>query len=135
MYKQLSITDLIKSVKKLIDTNTELHCYDIPPDNQPAPLVYVQLVGLDTADTKTLYCKEYTLWLHVIDDETKSHVPLYRHIEEVQEAMTDDLDLASCFSVVAATDKGINTIKKDESGEMHAVLEYSYKIAYGMQIK
>lgn len=135
MFRQLAITDLIKAVKTTLESGTTLPAYDIPPDNEPAPLVYIELVGLENADTKTMYVKSYTIWIHIIAEEKKSHVPIYSYIQQVQEAMTAGIDIGDAFKVVRAHDAGVNTIKTDPSGEKHAVLEYNYKIAYGMKFK
>lgn len=135
MFKQLNLTDLVAAVKDRIETGTELPCFDIPPENEPAPLVYVEVAGLRPADTKTMYCKRYTLWLHVIAEEMKSHVPIYQYVEDVQEAMTEDIELPEGFNLVYQSDDGIQTIQTDESGEKHAVLEFEFVVSYGYKVK
>ena len=135
MYKQLNLTDLVKSVKTQIENNTELKCFDVVPENEQSPLVFVEVVGIENSDTKTMYCKTYTLWLHVIAEALASSVPLYKYIADVQEAMSTDINIPEPFDLITQTDNGIQTIKTDESGEKHAVLEFSFRICYGYMIK
>lgn len=135
MYKQLNLTDLLKSIKKQVETNTELKCYDVTPDNAPSPLVYAEIVGLKNTDNKTMFCKSYSVWLHVISEEVKSSVPLHKYIADVQEAMTEDVELPEGFTLIMQTDNGIQTIKTDESGEKHAVLEFEFRVCYGYKFK
>lgn len=135
MYKQMNVTDLIKSIKTKIETNTNLPVFDIPPKNQQSPFVYMELVGLKPADTKTMFCKLYTVWLHIIAEETKSSIPIYNYIEEVQEALTEDIEIPCEFNLVYQSDNGIQMITTDETGEKHAILEYEYKVNYGYKIK
>jgi hypothetical protein len=49
--------------------------------------------------------------------------------------MTEDIELPPCVYLVWARDDGVQTIKDDETGEKHAVLAYSFKIAYGFKTK
>ena len=118
MYKQLGLTDLIAAIKQQLEANTDLTCYDVPPENAPSPLVYAEIAGLKPDDTKTMYCKLYTVWLHVI-----------------AEAMTDDITLPDGFGLVYQMDNGIQAIKTDETGEKHAILEFEFKISFAYKIK
>lgn len=135
MLRQLNLTDLVGAVKGRLESNTNLPIYDVPPENAPSPLVYVEVVGVEPRDNKTMYRKEYTLWLHVIADEAASHVPLYQYIQTVQEAMTEDVTLPEGFTLIVQSDNGVQTIKTDESGEKHAVLEYAFLVCYGFRLK
>jgi hypothetical protein len=135
MLKQLNLIDLVGAVKTRLEGNTQLSTHDVPPTNQPAPLVYIEVVGVEPRDSKTMYLKNYTLWLHVIADEVASSVPIYNHITEVQEAMTEDIELPAGFEMVLQSDDGIQTIKTDESGEKHAVLAYSFLVCFGYKQK
>ena len=43
MFKQLGLTDLIAAIKQQIEADTDLTCYDVPPENAPSPLVYAEI--------------------------------------------------------------------------------------------
>lgn len=135
MYKQMNLTDLMAAVQSRIETGTTLKCYDIPPENEPAPLVIEELVALTPADTKTMFCKDYTIYLHIIAEEKRSSVPINNYIQAVQEAMTEDITIPEGFELVNQTDGGIAAIQTDESGEKHAVLVYTFRICYGYKVK
>lgn len=135
MKKQLNLTDLMAAIKHRIEHDTDLTCYDVVPDDQPAPFVFCELRGTAPSDTKTMNCTTYTVWLHVIAEEQKSSIPIFHHIEHVQEAMTKDVILPRGVRLILQTDEGILTIKTDESGEKHAVLQYAFKVAFGFKTK
>lgn len=135
MYKQLNLTDLLAAIKERIEADTDLTVFDHVPINEPSPLVYIEIVGVSPSDTKTMYCKLYEVYVHVIAEESISSIPINHHIEHVQEAMTEDIVLPQGLTLVYASDEGIQTIKDDESGEKHAVLSYSFKISYGFKAK
>ena len=117
MYKQLGLTDLIAAIKQQIEANTDLTCYDVPPENAPSPLVYAEIAGLKP------------------DDTIPSSVPIHKHIQAVQEAMTDDITLPEGFGLVYQMDNGIQAIKTDETGEKHAILEFEFKVSFAYKIK
>lgn len=135
MFRQLSLTDLVAAVKSRIETGTSLPCYDVPPENAAAPFVFVEIAALRPADTKTMYCKRYTLWLHVIAEEKASSVPVYQYIQDVQEALTEDIALPEEFTLVYQSDNGIQMINTDETGEKHAVLEFEFVICFAYKTK
>ena len=135
MLRQLNITDLLAGIKQRIEAGTDLTAYDHVPENEPSPLVFLEFVQSEPADTKTMFCKLYTVYLHVIAEVSKSSVPVNDYIQAVQEAMTEDIELPPCVHLVWTSDDGVQTIKEDETGEKHAVLAYTFKIAYGFKTK
>lgn len=135
MKRQLSLIDLVRAIQERIEYGTDLKCFDVVPDNQPAPFVFVEIVSVQPADTKTMYVKDYEAHLHIIADGGSS-VPVYKHIQAVQEAMTDDIELPPFVRLVLQTDAGVQTIQtEEETQEKHAVLDYVFKVAYGFKIK
>ena len=133
--RQLSLTDLISAIQNQVNENTSLKCLDVVPDNTPSPFVYAEVVRVAPADTKVFYMKEYEVYLHVIADGKASSVPIYRYIQEVQEAMTEEIRLPGYVKLVTQTDAGLQTMFTEETGEKHAVLDYIFQVAYGYKIK
>lgn len=135
MNRQLSLVDLIKAVQDRIQFGSNLICYDHVPDNAQTPLVYAEVVGIEPADSKTMYIKDYSVWVHVISDDAPTSVPVYRCVQEVQEAMTEDVVLPQYVNLVLQTDAGLQTIYQEQDGAKHAVLEYHFKVSYGYKFK
>lgn len=134
MYRQLNITDLFKGIKERIETSTPFKCYDIPPENAPSPLVIMDLIRMDPADTKTMYVKKYTVNLHVIG-APRTGSEILNHLTEIQEAMTEEIQIPECFNLLSQDDLGIQSIYTDETGERHAILSYMFTVNYGLKIK
>lgn len=134
--RQLSLTDLIAAVQKQINDNTDLKCLDIVPENTMPPIVYVEVVKVAPVDSKTFYLKEYEVYVHIIADGQRSSVPVYTLIQEVQEAMTAEVELPSYVHLITQTDAGVQALYTDqETREKHAVLDYVFRIAYGYKAK
>lgn len=134
-YQKLSPTDLISAVQKKIKDQTDLQCYDHVPLNQAGPFYHAELVRIRPANSKTMFQDIYTVYIHCIAEESPSSVGVYSLIEELQEAMTEDISLPEPFELIMQTDNGVQTIKTDETGEKHAVISYDFKVCYGFICK
>ena len=135
MLQKLSLIDLVKGVKTKLETNTTTLCYDEPPKDAQAPLYYIEVVNKRQADTKTMFCEVYTIWLHIIGEDKQGNVQMYNLIQEAEEALTEGIDLPEAFELVLQTSQGIIVNKTDESGEKHVVIAYDFKISYGFKMK
>lgn len=134
--RQLSLTDLIAAIQKQINDNTDLKCLDVVPENTMPPVVYVEVVRVSPVDSKTFYMKEYEVYVHIIADGQRSSVPVYTIIQDVQEAMTANIELPDYVRLVTQTDAGVQTLYTYQAtNEKHAVLDYVFRIAYGYKAK
>ena len=133
--RQLSLVDLVAAVQKRVEDGTGLKCYDFVRDNTPAPFIFIEVVRVQPADTKTTFRKSYEMYLHIISDGKHTSVPLFEHIQEVQEALTEDIILPEPYHLISQTDGGVQTIQTDETGEKHAVIPLTIIVSYGWKIK
>ena len=131
----MNITDLIKAIRSKIQSNTDLKCYDVVAENTESPFVYIELVSTEPADTKTMFVQAYNISIHIISEPTNSHVPIYKAIEEVTEALTEEVDLEEPYNLINQMYKGVQSIYTEETNERHAILSYTFKICYGLKIK
>ena len=135
MLKKLSLIDLHKAVQDRVKKNTGLECYDSVPDNTPAPFYFVQVVGKRQADTKTMWCEIYNVWIHAIAEKQDGRVGIYDLIQRLEEALTEHITVPDHVELLQQTELGLQTLKIDATGEHHAVLAYDFKIAYGFKMK
>lgn len=135
MYKQLGLVDLIAAVQKMIQDRTGLRCYDAVPQNAPSPFYFAEVVGKRPAHSKTMWRDVFTVWIHVIAEPGKSSVQIYDLIQQLEEALTENVELPEGFELVMQTDNGIQVIKTDETDEKHAVLAYEFMVCYGFKVK
>ena len=49
--------------------------------------------------------------------------------------MTVDITLPDPFELLLQTDGGVQTIKTDETGEKHAIVNYDFMVCYGFICK
>ena len=134
-YQKLSPVTLIAAIQDKIEENTGIRCYDAVPENAESPFYFAEITRILPANTKTMFRDNYTVWIHCIAEESESSVGVYQLIEEVQEALTEDIVLPEPFDLVMQTDGGVQTIKTDETGEKHAVKTFDFMVCYGFKCK
>ncbi len=135
MLKQLGLVELLSAVQEKVESNTGLRCYDDVPIGVDTPLYYAQVIGKRPSPSKTMWKDVFTVWIHAIAEEGNSSVGVYDLIQKLEEAMTEDIKLKEPHQLVMQTNNGIQVIKKDETNEKHAVLEYELTVCYGFKSK
>ena len=134
-YKQMGLVDLISAIQKKVEERTGLRCYDAVPINKPSPFYYAEVVGKRPAHSKTMWRDIFTVWIHAIAEPGESSVQIYELIQNLEEALTEDIDLPEEHQLIMQTNNGIQTIKTDETKEKHAVLAYEFMVCYGYKCK
>ena len=135
MYTQLGLVDLIKAIQTKVENRTRVKCYDCVPDNVPSPFYFVEVIGKRPAHSKTMYRDIFTVWIHAIAEPKDSSVPIYQLINNLEEALTEDIELPDWVQLIMQTNNGVQTIKTDESNEKHAVIAYEFMVCYGFKCK
>lgn len=137
MLKKLGFVKFIKSVIDRVELGTELKCYDAIPRNAPSPFYYAEIVGLRPANTKTMFVDVFTVFIHAIaeEQENNSSVAVYKMIQDLEEAMTKEIDIGCEFRLIEQNSLGLQNIQTDETNEKHAILSYEFKICYGFKAK
>ena len=129
MLKQFPITELIKQIQATIKAGTGKKCYDHVEKNQKAPFIYAEFINSRPANTKTMYCTDYNVSLHIVAEPNTS-------IEELESALTVDISIPDPYNLIMQTLNGVQSIYTDEENkEKHAVLSYTFRICYGFMIK
>ncbi len=134
-YKQMGLVDLISAIQEKVEERTGLRCYDAVPINKPSPFYYAEVVGKRPAHSKTMWRDIFTVWIHAIAEPGESSVQIYELIQNLEEALTEDIDLPEEYQLIMQTNNGIQTIKTDETKEKHAVLAYEFMVCYGYKCK
>lgn len=135
MLRKLGLVEIIAAIQTAIEKNTGIKCYDAVPENAPAPFYFAEVVGKKQADTKTMFCEVFTVWIHAIAEAGKSSVRIYEIIEKLEESLTEDISLPDDFNLILQSGSGLQTIKTDETNEKHAVMAYEFKVSYGFKTK
>ncbi len=135
MYKQLELVDLISAIQKKVQDNTGTTCYDAVPANAPSPFYFAEVVGKRPAHSKTMWRDIFTVWIHAVAEPGESSVQIYKLIQDLEESLSEDIELPKGFELVMQTNNGIQTIKTDETNEKHAVLAYEFMVCYGFKCK
>lgn len=137
MLKKLGFVEFIKAVINKVEEGTGLRCYDAIPKNKPSPFYYAEIVGLRPANTKTMFVDVFTVFIHAIAEEqdNDSSIAIYNMIQDLEEAMTSEIDIDCKYTVISQDSLGLQRIQTDETGEKHAILSYDFKICYGFKVK
>lgn len=134
-YKQLGLVELISAIQKKVEDKTGIKCFDSVPENEISPFYYAQVVGKRPAHSKTMWRDIFTVWIHAIAAPGESSVQIYELIQNLEEALTEDIELPEEYELIMQTDNGIQTSKTDETREKHAVLAYEFMVCYGYKCK
>lgn len=134
-YQKLSPVTLIAAVQEKVEALTGLRCYDHVPLNEASPLYFAEIIRIQPANSKTMYRDVYSVAIHCIAEESPSSVGVYNLIENLQSALSEDIILPEPFTLVMQTDNGVKTIKTDESGEKHAIVNFDFMVSYGFMCK
>ena len=134
-YQKLSPVTLIAAVQDKVESLTDLRCYDHVPLNEASPLYFAEITRIQPANSKTMYRDVYSVAIHCIAEESPSSVGVYNLIENLQSALSEDIILPEPFTLVMQTDNGVQTIKTDESGEKHAIVNFDFMVSYGFMCK
>ncbi|MBV1817339.1 DUF5072 domain-containing protein [Bacteroidales bacterium MSK.15.36] len=135
MLKKLSFIDFYKAIQNKIESKTGLRCYDDIPKDAPSPFYYAEIVGLRPENTKTMYVDVFTVFVHAIAEPGGSSVGVYKLIQDLEEAMTEKIEIDEEYWILEQTSQGLQQIQTDETNEKHAILAYEFKICYGFKVK
>lgn len=134
-YQKLSPVTLIAAVQEKVEDLTGLRCYDHVSLNEASPLYFAEITRIQPANSKTMFRDVYSVAIHCIAEESSSSVGVYNLIENLQSALSEDIILPEPFTLVMQTDNGVQTIKTDESGEKHAIVNFDFMVCYGFMCK
>lgn len=137
MLKRLSILDMHKAIKSLIERYSDLRCLDGVGTNEPSPFVFLEIFEKRPDNTKTMFVDKFTIHIHVISkyEENGSSVPHYANIEQIEEVFTKRMELPEPFGLFRQANEGLVTNFTEETGERHAVLAFSFWVSYGFRVK
>lgn len=135
MLRRFSAIDLLAIVQDQVERNTGIRCFD-HADDEESPFYAVELAGVEPANTKTCFVDEMTVNVHCIAAPSKSQVGVLRLVQALEEAMTEEVELPGPFWLASQKEEGMQgKPKEDETGEMHAVVAFSFGVAYGFNCK
>lgn len=135
MLKKLGLVDFHKALKQNIESFTNKRAYDFVPDGTAAPFYVIEVVDKYPEGTKVMWAEVFSVWIHAIAEEDNSKIGIYSLVEELEEALTMELELPDGFELIRQEQTGIQSLQKDETGEWHAIVSYDFKIAYGFKSK
>src|SRR5699024_2517197 len=111
----MSFTSIIASIIKQVRVNTGLPCYDSVPLNAQRPLYVAEMVGSLPEKSKTMMKDRYQVVMHVFA-EGGSSVPIYNAIQNLEEALTVDIELPDDYEVTLQIPTGVNQIMDQADG-------------------
>ncbi len=135
MLRKLGFAELAKAILDALRERTPYPCYDAIPLNTPSPLVFVEVNGKEDSSTKTMYKETFSANVHLIANPNDARTEIYKMIQDVEEALTQQVRLPPCVTLILQTESGVNSFQQDETNEWHAVLTYEFMVSYGFRVK
>lgn len=130
--KRLGIEQFLGYLIEHITKHTGIKCYDFP-NNVPSPLYSVDIESTEQERTKTMYLEIYNIDIHCISAKSNpySNAPVLKLVGRLEEALSTDVVLPDPYQIYLQDYKGLLTVKRDESGEGHAVVSYQFSVCSG----
>lgn len=136
MLSKYSLVDLLLNLKEQISTGTGVTTYDTyPPTDAPSPFYFVEFLGSTEVKNKMLFVDEYRVRVHAIGSVNGTNAEIYEMLDAAREALTKELPLPTGYALLNQQSDGVTSIQKDETEELHAIMGYRYRIAYGLKVK
>ena len=136
MFEKLSLVSLIKAIITQLKGKTAAGVYDFVPQDEPFPFIYALAAGKEPNDTKDMFCEVYKVDIHAVAEPSNDNTAIYNLINEIEEALTEDITLPEGFNLICQYSDGVDTIYEEkETKEKHAILPFHFKVAYGYKIK
>lgn len=134
MLHKIKLTEIHSAIKEKLENKTTTKVYDVVPVDAPSPLLVVEFVGKKDASTKTTFIEEFTFYIHCLA-QGDSSINIYNLIGEVEEALTEEIDLGNEGYLARQREDGIIQLLTEETGEKHAVIQYTFGVCYGFKCK
>ena len=134
--QRLSAGVFLGTLIEFIEERTGTPTFDTP-ENEQSPLYSVQLLRMEPANTKTMFVDRFDVSIHAIAAAVNPHsnAPVLRLIQALEIALDERVRIDEPFHVYDQEYRGIRSLKKDPSGEGHAVTDWSFFICYGFRCK
>lgn len=136
MIQRLSLAVFLGCLIEAIEAGTGTACYD-SPENRKSPLYSVELQSTQPENTKTMYIDAITVWVHCISEPARpySNAKVLGMVQRLEQALMEGFELPAPFSLYRTTCNGVQTVKKDETDEGHAIAEFTLRVCYGLRVK
>lgn len=135
MHRKIGFAELAAAVLNTLRRNTAFSCYDAVPTDAPSPLLFVEVIGKRDASSKTMYKEIFTVQVHAVASPGDARTEIYQMIQQVEEALTEDIALPEPITLVLQTETGVQSMQKEATNEWHAVLSYDLTVSYGWKCK
>lgn len=137
MLRRLSPTELLSVLINHVESRTGIRLYD-NPEGKKSPFYSFDSIEREPNNTKTMFMDRFSLSIHCISAPPLgeySSQPVLEMENRLEEALTDELELPEPYELVHQECQGINAVKRDPSGEGHAVVSYNFDVCYGFRCK
>lgn len=135
MLKKLGLVELHAALKSKIEQHTKLPAYDQVPEDELAPFYFIEIVDKRPEPSKTMWKESFSVWIHVIAEPSMGRVRMYELIEQLEDALTEEIPLPEPITLLNQSMSGIQYIGEDETAETHAILAFEIKVSYGFKVK
>lgn len=135
MMQKLSFVTLLAAVINKVEENTGLRCYDAIPADAPMPFYYAEIVGQVPDPSKTMWKERYQVFIHTFADGSNGSVEVFNAVQNLEEALTQEIDLPDDYDLVMQTPTGVQQILDEKDGSKHAIMGYDFTVFYGYKMK
>ena len=132
--RRLSPVDLLAAVCARVSEGTGLACVTDPAD-EPSPFYSATLAGIRPGRSKSMFLDVFEVQLHAVAAPSRTQAEVLAMVGDLSSAMCQDVVLPEPFALVRQDDMGLQAVKRDPTGEWHAIATYELTVSYGLMIK
>ncbi len=131
---RLSPVVLLGAAARLVEDGTGTTC-GTSPQVEESPYYFVEFAGSRPAKSRSMWLEDFTCYVHAVSVPSESQQAVLEMVASMEEAMEAGVTLPAPFHLVLQTEDGIQRVKRDPTGEWHAVTAYTFRVSYGLKVK
>lgn len=135
MLKKIGFFDLLSSIRTQIEAKTGLPCKIQDPTNITGPGYFAEVIEKVPAGNETMFRETFLVSIHCIPPEGGTVAAVYDLIQQLEEALEDDLLLPGECVIFQQESEGIQVMKAEETDKKMAIAGYSFTVRYGFKSK
>lgn len=116
-------------LRSFIEEQTGTPCYNNAASHA-SPFYAIQLMKTQQNDPKNEQIDQFNVSIHCISEKTKpySNAKVLGLVDDLEAAIENNVKLDAPFEVYRQENLGLQTLKEDQSGEGHAVIEVHFHV-------
>ena len=112
---------ILSEIKVRLEEYTGITCYLFVPQEGEEPYYCLDVADSSVLPSKTICGMKYSIRIHTVIRKKTEEVSIGNMVQKLENVLQDVITLKEPFENVMQINRGIQEIKKDEWGDVHAI--------------